>query len=447
MASNQKNASGGSKKLRWMRLDNAAKIYPAATRHSWSSVFRLSADLHEPVDRAVLQSALETTVKRFPSICARLRKGLFWYYLEQVPHSPPVLDEKSCPVSNMPRKQLRKCAFRVFVHHNRIAVEFFHSLTDGYGGLTFVKTLLAEYLRQKHGIFIPTTEDILDCHQEPCPQELEDSFQKHVGPVAASRKEDSAWRLTGTPEADGHRNLVCLRLSTQELLQKAHQYNVSITAFLAAVMMQALLDLQKTKVPIMRLRKPIKLQLPVNLRRLFPSKTLRNFALYVNPQLDPRLGEYSFEEICKRVHHHMGMEVIPQNMRAIIAANVGSERLLIVKLMPLFLKNFALRTAFNLVGERKICLSMSNLGAVKLPEEMAPYISRFDFILGVPAMTPTNCGVISYGDTLNINFTRKIKEPELELAFFKVLQRLGVSVTAESNGSAHPQKGGLDVLR
>jgi len=317
-------------------------------------------------------------------------------------------------------------------------VEFFHSLTDGTGGMVFLKTLLAEYLHQKHGIAIPTGDGILGRLEEPSRAELEDSFQKYAGAVSSDRKESTAWRLTGTPEPDGHRNLVCLRLNTRQVLDAAHSYGVSATAFLAAALMQAVMNLQKTKVPILGLRKPIKVQIPVNLRRLFPSRTLRNFALYVNPEIDPRLGDFTFDEICKRVHHHMGMEVIPQHMRSRIAANVGSEKLWIVKILPLFLKNVALRAAFNLVGERKVCLSMSNLGAVKLPEVMEPFVERFDFILGAPALTPVNCGVVSYGDTMNINFTRSIVEAELEYHFFRVLQRLGLSVTAESNGSAHP---------
>ena len=425
-------------KLRWMRLDNAAKIYPAAISNNWSSVFRLSATLTEAVDPMILESALDVTVRRFPSICARLRKGLFWYYLEQVPNAPKILAEGSCPVSHMPKKDVRKCAFRVFVYDRRIAVEFFHSLTDGSGGMVFLKTLVAEYLHQKHDIHIPATDGVLGRLEEPRQEELEDSFQRHAGAVSASRTESTAWQMPGTPEADGHRNLVCMRLKTQDVLDAAHRYGVSATAFLAAALMQAIIELQKEKVPVMRMRKPVKVQIPVNLRRLFGSTTLRNFALYVNPEIDPRLGEFTFDEICKRVHHHMGMEVIPQHMRARIAANVGSENFWVVKLLPLFLKNIALLAAFNLVGERKVCMAMSNLGAVKVPHIMAPYIERFDFILGAPALTPINCGILSFGDTMNINFTRSIKESQLELQFFRVLQRLGLGVTVESNGSAHP---------
>ena len=125
------------KSLRWMRLDNAAKIYPAARRRNWSNVFRQSVTLTEEVDVAVLQSALDVTVKRFPSIAARLRKGAFWYYLQQLEQAPAVQEEYSYPLCYMSNEEMRRCAFRVIAYGDRIAVEFFHSLTDGTGAMVF----------------------------------------------------------------------------------------------------------------------------------------------------------------------------------------------------------------------------------------------------------------------------------------------------------------------
>jgi NRPS condensation-like uncharacterized protein len=129
----------------------------------------------------------------------------------------------------------------------------------------------------------------------------------------------------------------------------------------------------------------------------------------------------------------MGLEITPKHMSTRIAANVGSERLMVVKLMPLFLKNIVMKAVFNAVGERKSTLSLSNLGRITVPDEMQPYIERFDFILGVQATAPHNCGVISYGDTLYINFIRNVRESELEARFYRVLQELGLSVQVESN--------------
>ncbi len=423
------------RKLRWLRLDNAAKIYPAAQRQNWSNVFRLSATLTEPVDVAVLQSALDVTVRRFPSIAARLRRGVFWYYLQQLPQTPAIRAENSYPLTRMSRKELRKCAFRVIAFERRIAVEFFHSLTDGNGALIFLKSLVAEYLQQRYGIAIPAEQGVLGRLEEPSEEELEDSFLKYAGPVNGSRRDTDAWHLSGTPEIGGFLHLTCFRLPVQAALEKAHGYGVSLTTFLCAAMMMALQNLQREMIPEQKRRKPIKVLLPVDLRRIFPSKSLRNFALYTTPEIDPRLGVYNFKEICQAIYHKMGMEVNAKYMSKLIAINVSNECNPVVKVMPLFIKNLAMKLVFNAVGERKSCLSMSNLGAVKLPDAMKPYVERLDFILGVQATAPYNCGVLSYGDDLYINMIRNTRESALEYHFFRVLQQMDLPVEVQSNRS------------
>ena len=422
-----------ARSLRWMKLDNAAKIYPAAKRRNWNNFFRISATLTEPVDVAVLRSALDVTARRFPSIAVRLRRGMFWYYLEQIPHSPAIQEEKSCPLAHAPFHEVRQCAFRVLVYHNRFAVEFFHALTDGTGGLTFFKTLLAEYLSQKYGLTIPAGDGVLGRLEEPDAEELEDSFLRYAGNVKASRKEATAWHLTGTPEKDGFKDLVTLMIPAPALKECAKAHGVTVTELLCAAMMQAICQLQAEKVPQRRLRKPVKVLLPVNLRNLFPSKTLRNFASYITPEVDPRMGDYTFDEICAAVHHRMGLENNPQTMRAKFAANVASEQSPLLRVMPLFIKNLAMKAVFDTVGECKSCLCLSNLGVVRLPEVMAPYVVRMDFIIGVQAKAPHNCGVLTWNDTVYINCIRSIRESELELHFYRVLHQLGLPVKVESN--------------
>ena len=422
-----------ARSLRWMKLDNAAKIYPAAKRRNWNNFFRISATLTEPVDVAVLRSALDVTARRFPSIAVRLRRGMFWYYLEQIPHSPAIQEEKSCPLAHAPFHEVRQCAFRVLVYHNRFAVEFFHALTDGTGGLTFFKTLLAEYLSQKYGLTIPAGDGVLGRLEEPDAEELEDSFLRYAGNVKASRKEATAWHLTGTPEKDGFKDLVTLMIPAQVLKECAKAHGVTVTELLCAAMMQAICQLQAEKVPQRSRRKPVKVLLPVNLRNLFPSKTLRNFASYITPEVDPRMGDYTFDEICAAVHHRMGLENNPQTMRAKFAANVASEQSPLLRVMPLFIKNLAMKAVFDTVGECKSCLCLSNLGVVRLPEVMAPYVARMDFIIGVQAKAPHNCGVLTWNDTVYINCIRSIREPELELHFYRVLHQLGLPVKVESN--------------
>ena len=419
--------------LRWVRLDNAAKIYPAARRRNWSNVYRQSVTLREEVDVEVLRSALTVTVKRFPSIAARLRRGAFWFYLQQVDCAPEIGEEYSYPLVYMNRGEMSRCALRVIVRGRRIAVEFFHALTDGTGALIFLKNLIAEYLEQRHGILIPTEHGILDRSSEPTEGELEDSFLKYAGPVPASRRDTNAWHMYGEAEKDGFLHMTCMKLPVSELLELSHRYGSTLTVFTSALMMTALLNLQKEKTPEPRRQKPIKLLIPINLRQLFPSTTLRNFAMYTIPELDPRLGEYTLEEIIEIIKHKMGAEFTKKHMSRVIATNVNDEKNPLVRLIPLPIKNAVMKAIFDSVGERKSCLTLSNLGQVKLPEIMYPYVERFDFILGVQADAPYNCGMLSYGDTVYVNFIRNIRDAELERHFHAVLRDMGIPVTVESN--------------
>ena len=421
------------KNLRWVRLDNAAKIYPAARRRNWTNVYRQSVTLHEEVDLPTLRIALDVTVKRFPTIAARLRRGLFWYYLQEVDTLPELREEYSYPLTYMSAAELRRCALRVIVYRNRIAVEFFHALTDGNGALIFLKNLLAEYLERKHGITIPEEHGILNRREPPSEEELEDCFPKYAGPVPLSRRDTNAWHMYGDPQRDGFLHDTCFKIPVKEALDLAHEHKVTLTVLMSAIMMSALIRLQNEKTPNVKKQKRIKLLIPINLRNLFPAKTLRNFAMYTIPEVDPRLGDYTFDEICGIIYHKMGAEFTAKHMSRVIATNVNDEKNPLVRLIPLPIKNAVMKAIFDSVGEKKSCLTLSNLGKINLPEMMIPYVERFDFILGVQADAPYNCGMLSFGDTVYVNFIRNIRDAELERHFHAVLCQLGLPATVESN--------------
>ena len=417
----------------WLKLDNSAKIYPAARNRNWSNLFRLSATLKDDVDVKILKTALGVTVRRFPSVAVRLSYGAFWYYLQELSTPPEIGDEFGHPIELMKFSDIRKCAFRVLVYGKRIAVEFFHSITDGTGGMIFLKSLLAEYAERKYSNKIPCECGILDRYGEIEEGELDDDFLKYAGDVPLSRKEATAFHIKGTKETDGFVHATTFVADAGDIRRLSKERGVSVTAFLCAVEMQALMDIQNRKVAKRTKRKPIKVLLPVNLRSIFPSNSLRNFALYITPEITPSLGDYSFDEICKTVHHQMGAELTANRMRARITTNVNDEKSFIVKIMPLFIKNAVMKGVFNAVGEKKCCLTLSNLGVVKLPDELAQHIERMDFTINVPATTHNNSAVISFGDKMYISFVRNIREPELELRFHEILRDMGVRMRVESN--------------
>lgn len=421
------------RKLRWLKLDNAAKIYPAARRKTWTNMYRVSATLCDKIDESVLESALDVTVRRFPSIAVRVKAGVFWYYLEEVPNPPKIERDHSYPLTHFPFSKISKCAFRVLYYENRIAVELFHALTDGNGAIIFLKALVAEYITQKYGAKIPCTNGVLSRTEKPKSEELEDSFPKYSGDISKSRSESNAYHLPGTKEPDGFMHVTTFMASVDDIRAKAHEYGVTVNTFFVAAFMMAIMNIQKDQGIPRKRRKPVKVLVPVNLRKVFDSKTLRNFAMFVTPEIDPRLGEYTFSEICGLVHHQIGFMVNKKEMASRITPNMAAEKQLLLKIMPLFIKNIAMKAVYDAVGERKSCICMSNLGLVELPDEMKEYVKRMDFVLGVQATCPCNCGILAYDGKIYLNFIRNITEPHLEMSFYEVLRDLGIEVEVESN--------------
>lgn len=419
--------------LRWMRLDNAALIFPASQRRHWSNAFRISFTFADPVDPDVLQRALARVAPRFPSVVVRLRRGLFWHYLEELQTPPAVQTDTWQPLQSMSGADVRRCAIRVLYYRDRMAVEFFHAVTDGTGGMVFAKSLAAEYVRLHYGVAVPCTDGVKDPDELPAETEFVDCFQENAGDLPAPRDDRNVYRAKGVPEPDRFLHVTTGILDSAQLRREAAAHGVTVTAYLTAVLLQGLLRMQEEDEPQRRKRSPVKVQIPVNLRRLYGGETMRNFVAVANVGVDPRLGDYTFDELVQSVHHQMGLAITEKNMRAIFTPNVKDERNRILKLVPLGLKNRIMRMVFDAIGERVASLSLSNLGAVRLPDVMAPYVRRVEFILGAQATAPYNCSVTSWDGKTYLNIVRNSVEPRLERAVFTALVQMGYHVRLESN--------------
>jgi len=417
---------------KWMRLDNAAKIYPASRSRRWMAVFRLSAQLAEPVDPEILSGALARTLRRFPSFSQRLRRGLFWYYFEHIEGSPSVEPDVNNPCAPIRFRENGGFMLRVRYHDCRIAVEFFHALTDGTGALCFLKTLVAEYLTARYGAVIPRGKEILDCDQPAKAEESEDGFLKYARSFSRSRNEPSAYHIRGTHTGD----LMAITTGVADaepLLMLAHSHGATLTEFLTAALISAIDRVQLKHQPERKKHKPVKICVPINLRKYYGTNTMRNFASYINPGIPSRYGEYTLEEIVKIVHGFMSMELNEKLLNARFSTNVMSERNLLLRMAPLPLKEQAMRLVFLLQGDRQTSSVLSNLGKVSLPEEMKGYVRRFDFIVGPLSRNRIACGCISYDGRLVVNFNRSVRESDVERNFFTALVKLGVHITVESN--------------
>jgi|LSQX01.1.fsa_nt_gb NRPS condensation-like uncharacterized protein len=415
----------------WYRLDNAAKIYPILMHTRHSSLFRLAMLMRRPVDPDLLQKALNQTLPRFPQFMVRLRKGIFWYYLEH--YNEPVRIEPDVvnPMRPWTRKDAKSHLFRVRYHDRRVSVEFFHALTDGYGASVFLRTLIAVYLSLQ-GIDCPTGDGILDIHDKPAETEMEDAYNRFsTFKVIHRPRETKAFRLQGTILPGHHLNIICGIVPVSQLSAAAARFRVSVTELLVGVYLYQLYRIQQQGG--YHTDKPVRVSVPINVRRYYPTETLRNFALYANPGIEPAYGTYTFEEVLKLVHHFMRYTINEKYLNALMCANVAPEKSIFLKISPLPIKNIAMRIGYSMAGDSRFTSTVSNLGIIRLPPEMAQEVERMEFLLGPSKFNPVSCSVISTGEQVVIQFSATMQETDPQRAFFKHLVQLGIPVKVESN--------------
>lgn len=290
VSNQKKTASIKNKKEVWYKLDLSAIVYPTLQRKDFSSVYRLSVLLKEEIDPAVLQKALDITLPRFPTYKVAIRKGLFWRYLE--PNNRPgpfVTPDIKNPCMPMPFKANNRYLLRIYYYGKRISLEAHHCLGDGTGGMCVLQTLTAVYLGLL-GHSVTPSGFVLDINDSPDTEELEDAYMRYANArVRPPRPGEKTYRVRGTKEPFYTLNIIDGIMSVKEVMAVARKYDATLTEYLNAVLLYALLQKQEHDMPF-RFR-PVKIAMPVNLRRFFPSKTLRNFITMVYPSIDPRLGE------------------------------------------------------------------------------------------------------------------------------------------------------------
>jgi NRPS condensation-like uncharacterized protein len=436
MASNSRN-SNFRKRIKkssqiWYKLDLSAIVYPTLQRRDFSSVYRLSVVLKEPVRPEALQESVDMVLPRFPTYKSAIRRGFFWRYLEPNDRPGPfVREDIQNPCMPMPFKANNRYLLRIYYHGCRISLEVHHSLGDGTGGMYLLQTITAQYLRLL-GHPIRCGGFVVDIHEPPHPEELEDAYIRYSNAkVRPPRPSQKAYRIQGTKEPFYTLNIIDGILSVSDVKKVAVKYHITITEYLNAVLLYALLLKQEEDRPF-RYR-PVKIAVPVNLRRFFPSHTMRNFITMVYPSIDPRLGSYSFEEVVTHVHNFMQYYINDKFLRGDITTNAATQKNHLIRIIPLFIKDIVVRTFYSRVQDRNSSAGLTNMGNLSVPEDMIPWLKRFDIYMGQPFSSRTNCAVVSFQDILTINFASSIQETGVERLFFRKLVQDGIHVKIESN--------------
>jgi len=420
----------GALEPRWLPLDNAAKIFPSGTRKTRSLVFRISADIKRRVNYDILAEAARLTSKRYPYFTMHLRRGFFWYWLEEVTDGTiQILPDEGEPCKEFKFGWTQNPLCRVLAKEFRISAEFYHVITDGTGAMEFFKTLLAAYA-ELCGLKIPDS-GFNHYASEPAEGETTDAYNTYFDPkLPAPPKLSKAFHVPFPFASNPRLSILSIETDAGQVKDKARGRGVTLTEYLASVYLLVLQQLFDTMPPLRKLRRRpvIRVQVPVNLRSLFPSKTLRNFALFVTPEIDMRLGHYTFEQILHTVHHFMQHQTDPKLMQKIIYRNVRNEKSIFIRMIPLVLKDRVLNYYFKRSGMSLYSGLLTNLGRLDFADELGEMIERFRMLPPPPDDTKISLAVVTFRSRLVITFANSTKSFNLERDFIQFLQSEGISV-------------------
>lgn len=394
------------KRRHWYKLDNTAKIMPSTTTYLNTNIFRLYCTLSEEVDKKVLQEALDKSLLEFPLFLYTMRDGLFWHYLEESNYKPKVKEETEPICSPINQDFL----IRVTYYKNRINLEVYHVLADGNGAMEFLKYLICTYLNKKYKLDI----DIPLNDSSVFEKEKDDfqTFDKSSFKISTS-KVKRAYRVKLQKKDNVHHDVIEIKFGVKDAKVAAKRYNVSLTAYLTAIFIKSIIDNAKVK----ELKRPIGITLPVDLRKVFPSKTSRNFFYTILVSYQPNETN-ELSEIIDVVARQMQEQLEKDNLQKKMDNYMLIEKLLFIRMIPGFIKDLALRF-FAKMGKLGQTSVFSNLGLVSIPDCYSKYIDEIGAISSTDDIQLLAC---SFKDVITLSFSSHFANKEIERTFLKYLK-------------------------
>lgn len=418
--------------IRWEKLDNTAHLFPVIAGEGMTSVYRISVTLKENIDPELLQQALDCVLPKFHGFDLRLRRGLFWHYFEENGKcAPRVQEEGRYPCRYFRPNSNNNYLFRVTYYRSRINLEVFHVLTDGMGGINFLRELCYQYLRLRH---LPLRELMGDSLSSHTSLNREDSFIKNY-----RRREKRAYQsrrallIKGEPLPAGALGVMHGYVELTALKSLCKRLGLTVNEYLVACFIWSVYTECINSAPSKR---PIRVAVPVNLRPYFNSITSKNFFVVVSVEFFPRRDDHSFEEICAAVRQSMKQQLEREQLEKLMNYNVANEKSLVKRLCPLPLKHLAIGWVYRSSALANTT-TITNIGAIPIADEYRTYIKAFHAFLPSSKGQPLRATVCSYDGVLTLSFSYDIKDCSVQRGFFRRMSADGLEVSIESNGVSY----------
>ena len=416
-----------TKPLVWRRLDNSAKIFPLSTGKKYSTVFRLSVLLKEDIRPDILQKAVEKTLEIYKSFKVKMRFGFFWHYLESNSKTPIIEEEKDYPCKFIDPRLNRGYLFKVTYFKNKINIDIFHALTDGNSGTIFFREIIYTYLEMCYYELNIENRTIRKIEYN-----TEDSYIKNYDKKSKSNVGGKrAYKLKGRKLKLGAVSVIHQIINLEQLKNETIKYNVTITQYLTAVLIYSIYNENYMK---SKSKKPIKVCIPVNLKKYFPSKTISNFFSYITLSWETQDKKLiTFDKIIEFVKKEFATQLTEKEIIKTMSNNVKLGNHPFIKIIPLFLKILIVRLAYIEI-RKYTTITYSNIGRIGILGDYQKYIDDFLILIAPERYEKIKCSSCSFEKNIVFTFTSILDDNGIEKCFYKFLNEKGVEVKIESNG-------------
>ena len=417
-------------KLNWRRLDNSAKIFPIAAGRKYSTVFRLSAVLKEEVNEKILYQAVNRALEQYPSFKVRMKAGFFWYYFEYNPKKIIIEEEKDYPCKYIEPKTNNNYLFKITYFKNKINIDIFHSLTDGNSGNMFFKEIIYNYLEIAHKNELKEerkSRKIIEC-------DTEDSYIKNYDKKAKGNSSSKkAYVLKGKKIRFGGISTIHEIIDLEALKEECKKYETTVTQYLTAVLIYSIYEANYKKYHY-KGSKPIKVCIPVNLKKYFPSKTISNFFSYITLEAEMQKENLNtFDKIVEFVKSDFKKRLQEQEIIKTMSANVKLGNNFLIKIVPLPLKKLLVRLSYIEI-RKYTTITYSNIGRIGIIGKYKNYIDYFLMLIAPEPIEKIKCSSCTYENKMVFTFTSILKDNSIEKRFYEFLKEKNINVEIESNG-------------
>ena len=181
-------------------------------------------------------------------------------------------------------------------------------------------------------------------------------------------------------------------------------------------------------------KKPIKICIPVNLKRYFSSKTMTNFFSYITLVAQIEKDKLNtFEKMISFVKKEFKNRLNEEEIIKTMSTNVKIGNNLIVRTIPLFLKKILVRLSY-LEIRKYTTITFSNIGRVGIIGEYKKYIDYFLMLIAPEPVEKIKCSSCTFENNMVFTFTSILGNNKIEKAFYNFLKEREIQVKIESNG-------------